>query len=285
MPLPGNVDLIEVTGQFHFIDDTPVPTTSTVEFRPSGDPWLKDASANAILLPKTVICTVNATGQIVGPSGAVGAGGVGVKLPAVDDPDLAPNGFVYDVTVKITGLSELTYSISLPTGTTPIDLAELAPVSPVEGGGVQLVTSVNGKTPSGSGAVTLAAGDVGALDQTAGDARYLRTTYNPQKPTVTLTDQATITTDATASSLFRVTLGGNRTLAAPTGAYDGQRIQWDISQDAVGGRTLNLDPKFRFGVDIPSLALSSTPSKTDLLGAQYDAGADVWRVIALAKGY
>lgn len=41
---------------------------------------------------------------------------------------------------------------------------------------------------------------------------------------VTLTDGATITTDATRGDYFRVTLGGNRTLAVPADRTDGQRI-------------------------------------------------------------
>jgi hypothetical protein len=163
MALPGNVDLITVTGTFQFIDSTYPGGTSTVEFSPSGNPWLKDASADAILLPKTVVCTVNATGQLVGPAGAVGAGGLGVKLPATDDADLAPTGFVYNVVIKITGLAPLAYSISLPTSDSTVDLADLAPVSPVEGGGDPLVLSVNGNLPNSSGAVTLDAADVDAL--------------------------------------------------------------------------------------------------------------------------
>ena len=235
MPLPGNVDLIEVTGQFLFY--TGAPCAGTVKFRASGDPWLKDSTADATLVPGDIPCTIDADGFLVRPAGAVGTGGKGVKLPATNDPDLNPNGFVYDVTLNVGGLPELKYAIALPTGTTPVDLADLAPVTPVGGGGVQMVLSVNSKLPNGSGAVVLAAADVGAITQSDGDARYLRiTTYNPQKAPVALTDAATIATDATASSLFRVTLAGNRTLGNPTGAFDGQRIMWEIKQDAIGGR-------------------------------------------------
>ena len=41
---------------------------------------------------------------------------------------------------------------------------------------------------------------------------------------VTLTDAATIATDASLGNLFRVTLGGNRTLGNPTNPVDGQKV-------------------------------------------------------------
>jgi len=283
MPMPGNVDLVEVTAQF--LSFTGAPVIGTVTFRPSGDPWLKNASANVLLVPGDVPCTINADGKLVGPAGAVGTGGLGVKLPATNDPDSNPEGFVYDVVIDIEGFPVREYSISLPTETSPVDLADLAPVTPVEGGGTILVQSVNGQQPNGSGAVTLTAAHVGALTQTAGDNRYLPLGWQPQKPPVDLADAATIVTDASASSLFRVTLQGNRTLGNPTSGFDGQRVQWEITQDPTGGRTLTLGAKFRLGDDISTIALSATGGKMDILGAQYDANADVWRVIALAKGY
>jgi hypothetical protein len=281
--LPGNVDLITVTGRFQFY--TGAACGGTVTFRPSGDPWLKDATADTTLVPGTIACTLNSSGELVGPVGAQGAGSVGVVLPATNDPDLAPSGFVYDVVVTIAGLAPMSYSISLPTGTTPIDLADLSPVTPVEGGGVVVVQSVNGQFPNGSGAVTLTPAHVGALTQAAGDGRYIMVGWNPQKAPVALADAATILTDASLSSLFRVTLAGNRILGNPSNPFDGQRIQWEITQDATGGRTLTLGDKFRLGDDISAVTLSAGASVMDILGAQYHAGADVWRVIALAKGY
>lgn len=58
-------------------------------------------------------------------------------------------------------------------------------------------------------------------------------------PTITtLTDGATITPDLSASCNFTVTLGGNRTLANPTGLVAGQSGSIFIVQDATGSRTL-----------------------------------------------
>jgi hypothetical protein len=58
-------------------------------------------------------------------------------------------------------------------------------------------------------------------------------------PTITtLTDGATITPDFSASCNFTVTLGGNRTLANPTGLVAGQSGSVFIVQDGTGSRTL-----------------------------------------------
>jgi hypothetical protein len=55
----------------------------------------------------------------------------------------------------------------------------------------------------------------------------------------TLTDGATITPDFSASCNFTVTLGGNRTLANPTGLVAGQSGSIFIVQDGTGSRTLS----------------------------------------------
>lgn len=105
------------------------------------------------------------------------------------------------------------------------------------------------------------------------------------KAPVTLTDAASIATDASQSNQFRVTLGGNRTLANPTNGTDGQVVMWSVTQDATGGRTLTMDTKFRFGTDITSVTLSTTAGKTDRIGAQYVASVDKWDVISFVRGY
>lgn len=269
MALPVAVDLVTVTAQ-HFFPDAAVPT-GTITFRPSGDPWLVVDAAGAVIVPKTVTCTLDEQGRLVGPAGAVGDDSHGVKLPATDDSDLAPNGFVYDVTATIGGLAARTWSISLALADPEVNLYSLAPVTPVEGGGTPVVTSVNGITPDSTGALTLPATSVpGALVYEA---------------PVTLTDAATIATDAALSNTFRVTLGGNRTLGNPTNPTDGQLVRWEITQDATGGRTLTPDSKFAFGSDLTAIALSSAAGKVDILGAVYHQASDKWRVIALAKGF
>ena len=104
----------------------------------------------------------------------------------------------------------------------------------------------------------------------------------------TLTDAATIATDASLGNRFRVTLGGNRTLGAPTNPTNGQQCVWEIIQDATGSRTLSLDTGtggFAFGTDIASITLTTTASKRDFLTAIYNSTANKWYVVGFVKGY
>lgn len=106
-----------------------------------------------------------------------------------------------------------------------------------------------------------------------------------QPPPVTLTDAATIATNASLGNSFRVTLGGNRTLGNPTNPTDGQRIIWELIQDATGSRTITLGSAFALGTDISSITLTTTASKRDFLGAVYNSAASKWYVIAFTRGY
>jgi hypothetical protein len=104
-------------------------------------------------------------------------------------------------------------------------------------------------------------------------------------PPVTLTDAATIATDASLGNHFRVTLGGNRTLGNPTNPADGQKIIWELIQDATGSRTITLSGNFALGTDISSITLSTSANKHDFLGAVYNATAGKWYIIAFTTGY
>ena len=100
-----------------------------------------------------------------------------------------------------------------------------------------------------------------------------------------LTDQTTITTDASAGTIFTVTLAGNRTLAAPTNPVDGMKRIWRFKQDATGSRTITLNAIFRLGTDITSITLTTTASKTDYMGAIYNATDSKWDIVAFVKGF
>ena len=64
-----------------------------------------------------------------------------------------------------------------------------------------------------------------------------------------LTDQATVTWDASTEDVAKVTLAGNRTLAAPTNTTTGQFISLLIIQDGTGSRTLTWNAVFEFASD------------------------------------
>lgn len=64
--------------------------------------------------------------------------------------------------------------------------------------------------------------------------------------TVTLTDAASIALSFDTGNTFVVTLGGNRTLAAPTSANIGQSGSIRVIQDSTGGRTLSYNSAYQF---------------------------------------
>lgn len=102
---------------------------------------------------------------------------------------------------------------------------------------------------------------------------------------VTLTDAATVATDASLGNHFRVTLEGNRTLGNPTNPVDGQKAIWEFVQDGVGNRTIALDTDFNFGTDVTGVTLSTAAGARDLMFAIYNSTAGVWDVLAFDRGY
>jgi len=100
-----------------------------------------------------------------------------------------------------------------------------------------------------------------------------------------MTDQATLDTDASQGNIFRVTLGGNRTMGAPTNASKGQLIIYRIKQDGTGSRTITWNAIFRFSTDLPSPTLTTTPSKTDYFGFIYNSDDTKWDYIGEVKGF
>jgi len=83
-------------------------------------------------------------------------------------------------------------------------------------------------------------------------------------PTITaLTDGSTITPDFSASCNFSVTLGGNRTLANPTGLVAGQSGSIFISQDGTGSRTLAFGSYWDFANGGTAPTLTTTASAVD----------------------
>lgn len=87
-----------------------------------------------------------------------------------------------------------------------------------------------------------------------------------------LTDAASITTDASSSSFFTVTLAGNRTLANPTNLRRGIIYQWVITQGAGGNHTLAYGNLFTWPAgSVPTL--STAAAAVDMISATYDGTA------------
>jgi hypothetical protein len=92
--------------------------------------------------------------------------------------------------------------------------------------------------------------------------------------TVALVDAASIVVDATLSNTFRVTLGGNRAVANPTGMVDGQILNFIIRQDAAGSRTATWGSKFKWAGAVAPV-LSTAGNSIDVVSGIYDAAADI----------
>ena len=92
---------------------------------------------------------------------------------------------------------------------------------------------------------------------------------------VTLTDAATSATNAALGNVFRVVLGGNRTLGAPTNPTNGQQATWIVVQDAVGARTLGYNAIFLFSGGVAPV-VTATATRASLLSGVYDSVGDNW---------
>ncbi len=134
----------------------------------------------------------------------------------------------------------------------------------------------------GSSSWIAVASSVGVTPGTSGTTWAL---LSGQGAPQTLTYAATVTTDVSTGSYFRVTLTGNLTLANPTNPTDGQTVTWALIQDATGSRTLTLDTAFALGTTIASTTLTTTASKRDFLTAVYNSATTKWYVTNFVKGY
>ena len=133
--------------------------------------------------------------------------------------------------------------------------------------------SVYSTNAAGLGLGTAASADIGVCatniaDVSLGDLRYVRTSATSSivganlnikqgqlivgtssrayNPITTLTDATSITSDFAKGNNFLVTLGGNRTLAAPSNAVAGQSGSIYIVQDGTGSRTLAYNSAWQF---------------------------------------
>lgn len=115
MPLPGNITTRTLTGTYTAPTGGPGAGTVIIDTLPQ---VLTDATAPAFIAGATTL-DVDLTGHIT------------VTLPCTDDPDLSPTGWVYRITENIVGRPQRVYYIPLVYGDgSPVDLAEIAPVSP-----------------------------------------------------------------------------------------------------------------------------------------------------------
>jgi hypothetical protein len=87
----------------------------------------------------------------------------------------------------------------------------------------------------------------------------------------TLTDQATVAWNVIASPVAKLTMAGNRTLAAPSGSTPaaGQFISLLLIQDGTGSRTITWNAVYEFAVDTAP-TLTTTANLGDLFVFRYN---------------
>lgn len=121
----------------------------------------------------------------------------------------------------------------------------------------------------------------------SGVSTFTGAVLNGQRSDVpfSLMDAATIATDASLGNFAFVTLGGNRTMGAPTNPADGQTLTYVLTQDGTGSRTLAWNAVFVFSTDVPSPTLTTTASKYDVVAFKYSATKVKWLVLGVSKGY
>ena len=84
-----------------------------------------------------------------------------------------------------------------------------------------------------------------------------------------LTDQATVTWDASTEDVAKVTLGANRTMGLASGGVTGAFISILIIQDGTGSRSLTFNAAYEFKDDTAP-TLTTTANKGDLFVFRYN---------------
>ena len=92
---------------------------------------------------------------------------------------------------------------------------------------------------------------------------------NPTIGSQTLTDGATISWNANSGSVATVTLGGNRTMAAPSNLKVGTYVL-NVIQDGTGSRTLTWNSVFKWPSSIAP-TLTTTAAARDVISCLSDA--------------
>jgi hypothetical protein len=130
----------------------------------------------------------------------------------------------------------------------------------------EMTNSATGNNPALS--VEGGDADVGLNIATKGTGliKFGNAAYNNE---VALTDGATVNWAVNTSPVAKVTLGGNRTIAAPSGGATGQFVSLLVIQDGTGSRTVTWNAVYEFASDTAP-TLTTTANKGDLFVFRYN---------------
>jgi hypothetical protein len=96
--------------------------------------------------------------------------------------------------------------------------------------------------------------------------------------TVTLTDGATVTPDASEGNTWYLTLGGSRTFANATNPRDGQTVTLFVEQGGSGSYTLSWGAAYLFPSG-SAPTLSTAVGAIDILTMKYNSTNTAWYVV------
>lgn len=100
-----------------------------------------------------------------------------------------------------------------------------------------------------------------------------------------VTDGATQTFDCSTTTHFTWTLGGSRTMSAPTNVAPGQIIFISVTQDATGSRIVTWPGSFSWATNGTAPTLTTTAAKTDVVWGVWDPTAAKWRMATLGLNF
>ena len=191
------------------------------------------------------------------------------KQPAITPTGIATSATGTVLTITDTSVSS-TQDIRLPTAKSIADdsgneyLKFAKTASAVNE--ISITNSATGNSPDLS--VTGSDTNIGLSITTKGTG-LIKLNDGAYFPEATLTDGATITWDVSTAQVAKVTLGGNRTLSAPTNSATGQFISLLVIQDGTGSRTLTWNSAYEFASDTAP-TLTTTASLGDLFTFRYN---------------
>ena len=114
-----------------------------------------------------------------------------------------------------------------------------------------------------AGNLKLTSGSGGSTTLVAVDGAANINLYLPGN-VLTLTDGATVNWDVNSGATATITLGGNRTFAAPTNLVAGVFYALEVIQDGTGSRTITWNSVFKFSNGVAPV-LSTAASARDYL--------------------
>ena len=125
--------------------------------------------------------------------------------------------------------------------------------------GEELILDVDGDTSFHADTddqIDFKAGGTDVMQFTTANTKFNVGAYNPE---ATLTDGSTINWNVSTQPVAKVTLGGNRTLAAASNGVTGQFVSLLIIQDGTGSRTVTFNAIYEFvGDAAPTLTASAS---------------------------